>query len=181
METIAVACEPPQAKVKLVHQMGEFDSGAACVAMVLNLMKASDAYPHLGYDPNVGNVKGTSPEEIVNMFRGLGWDAEAITPLEVYAEQVGCAPEALERCHWLHKESWIQHRLENNRDGWAIVRCEALNQPEEVPDMDGWTSYVVIKKGMIYDPQVMAKQRYKGLGFSMSIDCCIFLKEPRNA
>lgn len=157
---------------KQIYMDGEYDCGAAVIAMALGLRRASDSYVLIGYDPSTTEPLGVSDYEVHELLRKMGRTYHTTTTLEHLAQGWQTTKDKLKHRMLVPTEQEVRTRLGVQRKGCAIAVVPSLN-------VQGESHYVFCYRGEAYDPS--RKKRYIGGAQSLPVQFVTFIdQDPTN-
>lgn len=153
-----------------VNMEGDYDCGAACLAMALGRLKSSDMTPILGYDPSTSTPVGVSDPEMLAILYSFGKRCRLYATAEKIAEHWDVPVESLSNRSHILTMSELQAKLGASQKGCAIVGVPSLNGYE-------YGHYVYCERGELYDPTPHPKMRYNGSARSLPLELVIFIED----
>lgn len=152
-----------------VDMDGTHDCGAACLAMVFGMTKASDAYPAIGRDINGGPLQGMIDAEVLQILNNFGRSYRVFLSREYVIGATGLSSDALDGGR-LPTRAELQTKLGMSQTGCAIVAVPSLNS-------ERFSHYVFCERGEMHDPTPTSsdKNRYIGTANALPVEVVIFI------
>ncbi len=151
--------------MNIVFQENDFDCSAACLAMALGMLRSSDTYPLLGYNPATRS-NGVYDIEVTSALHRMGKRYHAETTKEEM-EALGYGSD-FENCLGIPRRLDVRDKLASMQTGCAIVGVPSLNR-------EGVYHSVFVKRGEAYDPRPAPFRRYVGTAYSLPVMSVIYI------